>query len=117
MKIACSSSSSSMKIVMAMALCLLLLGGFSVEATGRINDGAAATTTAITTDINQPATTTAITTDINQPIVCFLPQERCQSGQDCVTCCKSLGYSRGAVLLEFCCCSKDAMKVTASLPN
>ncbi|KAI3930496.1 hypothetical protein MKW98_022145 [Papaver atlanticum] len=30
--------SSSMKIVMALALCLLLLGGFSAEAAGRIND-------------------------------------------------------------------------------
>ncbi|KAI3901323.1 hypothetical protein MKW92_007706 [Papaver armeniacum] len=82
-------SSSSMKIVMALIFSLLLLGHFSAEAAGRINDAAAT------------------------PTVCFQQEERCPSGQDCNSCCKSpLGYSRGGVmLLGSCCCIENSMKV------
>ncbi|RZC85007.1 hypothetical protein C5167_047792 [Papaver somniferum] len=82
-------SSSSTKIVMALVLSFLLLGHFCAEAEGRINDEAAT------------------------PTVCFQQQERCPSGQDCNSCCKSsLGYSRGGVmLLGSCCCIEGSMKV------
>ncbi|KAI3897492.1 hypothetical protein MKW92_032840 [Papaver armeniacum] len=82
-------SSSSMKIVMALIFSLLLLGRFSAEAAGRINDGAAATKD-----------------------VCFNIGEKCPSGQDCDICCKSsLGYSSGWALLGICCCQTGSMKV------
>ncbi|RZC85017.1 hypothetical protein C5167_047804 [Papaver somniferum] len=77
--------SSSMKIVMALALCLLLLGGFSAEAAGRINDGAAA------------AATTAIQ--------CVSPAS-CPGAKDCNSCCISLGYNPGGVVTHRCCCRK-----------
>ncbi|KAI3848680.1 hypothetical protein MKX03_024493 [Papaver bracteatum] len=79
-------SNSSMKMVMALIFSLLLLGCFSAEAVGRINNNAATTTTD-----------------------CFQQQERCPSGQDCNSCCKSsLGYTRGGVmLLGSCCCIKN----------
>ncbi|KAI3930506.1 hypothetical protein MKW98_022155 [Papaver atlanticum] len=44
---------------------------------------------------------------------CFNTVEKCPSGQDCNTCCKStLGYPQGGfALLGICCCQKDSMKV------
>ncbi|KAI3848666.1 hypothetical protein MKX03_014829 [Papaver bracteatum] len=83
-------SSSSMKIVMALALCLLLLGGFSAEAAGRINDGEAAATTPIQIQESRGA--------------CFGPAQ-CPAGtKDCNSCCISLGYNPGRVVTHKCCC-------------
>ncbi|KAI3996115.1 hypothetical protein MKX01_018184 [Papaver californicum] len=93
--------SSSMKIVMALALCLLLLGGFSAEAAGRINDGAAA------------AAATAITTE-GVRAICVHPEEKCPGNKDCNSCCTSLGYIPGRELAGLCCCVEykpPAMKV------
>ncbi|KAI3975191.1 hypothetical protein MKX01_020592 [Papaver californicum] len=88
--------SSSMKIVMALALCLLLLGGFSAEAAGRIN--AAATT---------------ITTE-GVRVFCVHPEEKCPGIKDCNSCCTSLGYILGKEFARLCCCVEykpPAMKV------
>ncbi|KAI3868595.1 hypothetical protein MKW92_045872 [Papaver armeniacum] len=75
--------SSPMKIVMALALCLLLLGGFSAEAAGRINDG---------------TTKTRNTWYLHcQPI---LPQ----SAKDCDSCCRYLGLNPSREVTHLCCC-------------
>ncbi|KAI3930497.1 hypothetical protein MKW98_022146 [Papaver atlanticum] len=78
-------SSSSMKIVMALALCLLLLGGFSAEAAGRINE-------------RQQYQQKKIKGS------CFRQADRCPSAKDCNSCCTSLGYNPGTTLLNLCCC-------------
>ncbi|KAI3945127.1 hypothetical protein MKW92_007707 [Papaver armeniacum] len=80
--------SSSMKIVMALALFLVLLGGFSAEAAGRIND--------VTTAIG--------TTAGNLKIFCVHPEEKCSGNKDCTVCCTSLGYWPGREVLGLCCC-------------
>ncbi|KAI3848677.1 hypothetical protein MKX03_024490 [Papaver bracteatum] len=87
-------SSSSMKIVMALALCLVLLGSFSAEAAGRINDVAAAAT--------------AGTNAGSLRIVCVHPEEKCPSTKkdDCTTCCTSLGYFPGRSVFGLCCCAQ-----------
>ncbi|KAI3930505.1 hypothetical protein MKW98_022154 [Papaver atlanticum] len=85
--------SSSMKLVMALALCLLLLGGFSAEAAGRINNDVAA----------------AIGTNAGSlRIVCVHPEEKCPSTKkdDCTTCCTSIGYFTGRAVFGLCCCAE-----------
>ncbi|KAI3930507.1 hypothetical protein MKW98_022156 [Papaver atlanticum] len=79
--------SSSMKLVVALILSLLILGGFSAEAAGRIN-----------------AATLAVTADKERR--CVYQHKRCESTQECDSRCKSLGYPRGVcfIAVEYCCC-------------
>ncbi|KAI3973253.1 hypothetical protein MKW92_001493 [Papaver armeniacum] len=68
------------QMVLSLTLCLLLLGdsSYSVEAAGRINDVEIATT-----DIRVDYTCTSVI------------DGRCRTHQDCITHCKSKGYSDG----------------------